>query len=78
MTDIRRRTSAPDTGVLGTLPKDQPGLGEIAYWASGLSPAPVMSTSKVAGLGRDSLMYYGGAASLSWSVACVDRPHSPN
>ena len=34
-----------------------------------VSPAPVMPTSKVAGLGRDSLMHDGGASSLCWSVA---------
>ena len=42
------------------------------------SPVPDRFTSKVAGLGRDSLIYYGGAISLFWSVACVNRPHSPN
>ena len=37
-------------------------------------PAPVTSSSKIAGLGRDSLMHYGGASSLCWSVAGALRP----
>ena len=43
-----------------------------------VSPAPVMSTSKVAGLGRDSPIHDWGGSSLCWSVACALRPHNPN
>ena len=59
-TTVRGGFSAPSPRtslVSGKLPTRLP-----------VSPAPVMSTSKVAGLGRDSLMHYGGASSLCWSV----------
>ena len=64
MTDIRSGYPR-QTWVLSTLPKDQPGLRETTYGTYLSFPVSAMSTSKVAGLGRDSLLYSGGSASYT-------------
>ena len=69
----RRRTQ----GFSVTSPRTSRASGKLPTRLP-VSPAPVMSSSKIAGLGRDSLMHYGGASSLCWSVACALRPPSPN
>ena len=70
---IRRRTQR----FSATSPRTSLALGKLPMRRNSLSPVSAMSTSEVAGLGRDSLLYSGGTASLYQYVACADRPHNP-
>ena len=69
-----RRTSAPDIhsgyphrtqGFSVTSPRTSLVLGKLPTRRICLSPVSAISTSKVAGLGRDSLLYSGGSASYT-------------
>ena len=64
----------PDTEVLGNLPKDQPGLGETTYYTEGSFLCVGRAISTIADLGRDSLIYTGGTASLYRTLPNVGWP----
>ena len=62
VTDIRdgqlRRTTVPDYSGLRTA---TPATGVLSTPRLPVSPVPVLPTSTIAGLGRDTLIYNGGA-----------------
>ena len=60
-------------GFSAPSPKTSLALGKLPTRLP-VSPVPVLSTSTIAGLGRDSLIYNGGGSSLCWSVACASSP----
>ena len=75
--DIRSGYPRRTQGFSVTSPRTSLASGKLPTRRISLFPVPAISTSKVAGLGWDSLLYSGGSASLYQSVACADRPHNP-
>ena len=65
MTDIRSGYPRRAQGFSVTSPKTSMASGKLPTRRNCLSPVSAISTSKVAGLGRDSLIHYGGSASYT-------------
>ena len=81
--ELRQTTSGllqstrPDTGVLNTRPEDQPGH-RGNYLLDFLSPLCRFGLHLVAGLGRESLIYNGGAPPYAGLWPALSGPLDPN